>query len=314
MTIASVPAEEGNRGFTDGEIAGGISAPGKPIQILQGQVIDRLGVSTDGDWITYTVFSSDLRNNEVWIIFADGSGRRRIEAPHGYKNSPVIRAGGGRSPRVLYLSLAGSAKGDLADGIYLRSLEGRETRWELFMAGSYRDLALSQDGDYLAASSGNWNAARVRSTIAVFPLEASGQRKGPPRTMLPDPRGQVRSITFSPDSRTVFFECAVEDARFPWGRPHVYSAENKADSRARILVMDASSPAAAKAPRGVHLYFLRDANRVCSIDPGTDREVEVVGIRGLTPTCLAWDQRGERLLLGLQASSSVAGLLAIDLH
>ncbi|MFZ4616233.1 MAG: TolB family protein [Rectinemataceae bacterium] len=302
---------EPSSGFAAATVAAAISPPARTSQLDGGLVVDDFSVSADGRWISFTAFGEDIKDNIVWILPTDGSGRRRIEAPRGYKNSPVMRRGKGS--RLLYLSLAGKASGDVPDGIYVLDLDGTRPRWALMLEGPFRTLAISPDGGYLAASTGNWNAAKVRSTIRVWPLDAAGRISGQPQAISPSPPGQLRRLAFASTGRSIYFECAVEDAAFPWGRPQLHVADLAPASAPRLLVADGRSPSIATAGGGDSLLFLGGSHSILSLDLATGKVREVAAIKGLTPTSLAWDPRGSRVILAAQESATTAGILAFPL-
>jgi hypothetical protein len=315
LALLSPTSAEDRRGLSQAEIGAGLRTAGRVAQLDGGRVIDELRVSADGTWILFTVFGPDIRNNEIWMLSADGSTRRKLDAPYGYKNTPVIRGGhekdGRLGPPSVYVSLAGGKQSGFPDGIYRRPLEGSGSDWMPWEAGSFRDLALSEDESYLAASSGTWNAAVVRSTVRVWRLGPDGATTGSPYSLAPELQGQVHRIAFAPDNSAVYFECTVAKPGSYYGVSNLYRAANRPGAPAELLFADASQPSTECGASGLVLYFRQGSDRIMAWEAGTGRKRELAVLDGLHPNGLARDRANGRLLLGIQAGASVAGLLAI---
>jgi len=321
--LASPAAAEGNRGLTQAELENGLrfgamKAPGQVERLDSGAVVDELRVSADGRWIVYTAFASDIRNNEIWMVASDGSTKKKVDSPYGYKNTPTLWGGrkvaGVYRPLSVFVSLAGGAKANFVDGVYFRSLEDKSAPWTLWERGDFRDLSLSQDEAYLMASTGKWNSATVRSTVRVWPLGPEGEKKGDAYAIAPSLKGQIHRIAMSSDSKTLIFECTVDKPGSYYGQSTIHSAPNKPGAEASLLFEDASGPVLHGEISNYTLFFVRGGGSVQAWRIGSDEAEEVIGFDGLYPNGMAYDRAKKRLVLGLQLSGSVASVIAIPLR
>ncbi len=178
----------------------------QPVTVLDGgTVVDRLSVSADGRWMAYAFFEENLTTNAIRLVSTDGRVRKVLEVPPGYKNTPAFY-----DNRLLFFTLDAPPGSSWEDGIYFGPWEGAADRWVLFEKGSFRDLAFSDDGRFLAASTGNWDRAKVRSTVWVWPLGLGGVRGGAPYNVAPGLIGQVHQIAWGPEASSPVTPCTTE--------------------------------------------------------------------------------------------------------
>lgn len=274
-----------------------------------GTVVDRLSVSADGRWMAYAFFEENVASNAIRLVSTDGKVKKVLEVPYGYKDTPLFY-----DSRNLFFTLDAPPGSSWEDGIYFGPWDGAADRWILFEKGSFRDLALSDDGRFLAASKGNWDRAKVRSSVWVWPLGSGGVRTDAPYSLAPGLIGQVHQIAWGPEARSLVFELRVDKAGTAFGVTNLYSAPNRASAPARLLREGASRPVLGNQDETATLYFIEGdwrSSKVLAYRPGDRDETEVAALTGLTANGLAWDRAGKRLLLGLQRSSDVAGIVGL---
>lgn len=288
----------------------------RPVSLLDGgQVVDRLSVSGDGRWLVYAYFKEDIQSNHVRLVSTEGRYRKEIDTPRGFKHTPVLWAN-----RLLFFSLDAPKGSSLVDGIYFGPWDGPENRWTLLEAGGFRDLALSDDGRFLAASTGNFDRAKVRTATRVWPLETTGAQAGQGYAVATGVPGQVRQISWGPQAQSLVIEINIDKPGREWGQSNLYTTENRPGAGAKLLREGGRRPVWGKRSGLPILYFNEgdwQQSRILALRLGEREETLVATFEnrdgeGLTANGLAWDPAGRRLIAGVQVSATVAGLIGFS--
>jgi hypothetical protein len=308
---------EDRRGFTEEELAYAIDTRGEVTQILENAVIDVLRTSLDGEWITYARYSwenPDIKNNEIWMLASDGSRKRKIDSPYGFKSTPVLFGGdyehGVKKPLLLFVSVV-EHDGNPA-GIYVAEINGEKPEWKLWEEGEFRNLSFSLSGDYLMASTGNWHSRKIRSNVIVWPVDEDGRKSGRSYIVAPKLKGQVKKIAMTPDKTDIIFACRVDHPDSYYGISNIYIAENRERAPVELLFEDASTPSVRESLYGYTLYYKNGSESVRRYNPLGQTTKDVVYINGITPNGMDIDPRKNRIFLGVQTGAYISGLLAIE--
>lgn len=297
------------------ELASGLRTLAKTSVLDSGVVVDRVSVSPDGRWLVYAYHGEDIRSNFIRLVSTNDGSRREVRVPWGFKHTPLIR-----SPDLLYFTLE-SSDPRYQDGIYFGPWGGPTDRWTLFEAGDFRDLAVSDDGRFLAASTGSFDRSPPRSTIKVWSLGSAGEKVGLGYAVAVGVTGQVRQIAWAPQGRSLVVEINIEKSGREWGQSNLYTAENRPGSAAQLLRNEGQNPVFV-VKHGFPLLVFSEGDwqksRVLTLRPGDRREEVVATLQnvddfGLTANGMAWDPVGRRLVLGVQNSPETAGVVAFSL-
>lgn len=304
-----------NRPPSPEELATGLKTA-KLVTVLDGgQVVDQVSVSRDGRWLAYAYHGDDIKSNFLRLVATDGRMRKEIDAPRGFKNTPVVW-----SDRLLFFTLDSPQGSAFPDGIYQGLWEGPASRWTVFEAGSFRNLSLSEDGRFLAAATGDFDRPTTTISVKIWPLGAAGTKAGNGYTVGTGVKGRVRQIAWGPEAQSLVVEINIEKPGLDWGQSNLYSTENRPGAVARLLRENGRRPVLWN-QNGTAVLFFNEGDwqrsRVLSVRPG-DRTESVVATldnqdgEGLTANAMAWDPAGRRLILGVQASATAAGLVGFS--
>jgi hypothetical protein len=220
------------------EVMSHVQAPGNIAQVCGGVFPQSLRISRDGQWLTAVFMTKDLHNTEVFMIKTDGSEKRLVPSPYGWKLDTLLLGGayddGFASTHPLRLLVS------LHDALYARDLAGT-TEWSVWQNGTTLGLTTDADARMLAmvhADLGQPGPAHYQKhgqdELWVQPIR-EGVASGQAYRVAANSEGMIRGPTFSADGKTLYFTL-MKEADQAGPKVMLYAVENRPDAEAIDLI------------------------------------------------------------------------------